>query len=209
MGWPVAERLAGLRTFYTSPMWRETGQEVGTMLAARGRVRLLEPVSKTARFDPKQRLISLEEQNRAHWDHGLKDEGLALLDIAVGRRLPGPFQLQAAISALHIQAEKPGQTDWHQILLLYDRLLALAPSPIVALNRNVALAETGALRQARRDLSDLAEPLASYQPYHAATAELARRAGDTDAARTAYSTAIRLSQSSSERNWLKARLDTL
>ncbi|MCG6884644.1 MAG: sigma-70 family RNA polymerase sigma factor [Silicimonas sp.] len=162
-----------------------------------------------ARFDPGGGMIPLEEQDRANWDAGLVDEGLALLDVAVARRLPGPFQLQAAIGALHVQAERPEATDWAQILLLYDRLLALAPSPIVALNRAVAMAETGALERARREMAALAGALAGYQPFHAATAELARRAGDAEVARAAYAEAIRLSQSESERAWLQARADDL
>ncbi len=170
---------------------------------------LLAHARHAARFGPDNALIPLDAQDRALWDRSMADEGLALLDIAVARRLPGPFQLQAAISALHVQAETPDDTDWPQILLLYDRLLALAPSPIVALNRTVALAETGALARARRDMAELGASLANYQPYHAAVAELARRAGDKDGARAAYSEAIRLSQSESERGWLQAQSECL
>ncbi len=170
---------------------------------------LLSHARHKARFDADGGLVPLEDQNHTDWERALIDEGLALLDIAVARRLPGPFQLQAAIGALHVQAESPSEIDWPQIMLLYDRLLALAPSPVVALNRAVALAETGALTIARRDLNALAAPLARYQPYHAAAAELARRAGDNDAARAAYAEAIRLSQNAGERSWLQARCDAL
>lgn len=166
---------------------------------------LLNHARHAARFDEAHHLIALDAQDRSLWDQTLTTEGLELLDTAVARRLPGPFQIQAAISALHIQAETPDQTDWPQILLLYDRLLALTPSPIVALNRAVALAETGALQRARQELIALADTLADYQPYHAASAELARRAGDGDAAKRAFEHAIRLSQSESERAWLRAR----
>jgi len=170
---------------------------------------LLSHARHAARFDDAQALIPLELQNRDLWNSGLAEEGLTLLDIAVARRLPGPFQLQAAISALHVQAETPENTDWPQILLLYDRLLALNPSPIVALNRAIALAETGALARARRDLAALETVLSAYQPFHAATAELARRAQDKGAARLSYETAIQLSRNEGERNWLRAKAATL
>ncbi len=162
-----------------------------------------------ARSDACGRMVPLNRQDRARWDRDLIDEGLALLDRAVARRLPGPFQIQAAISALHVQAERPEDTDWAQILLLYDRLLALSPSPVVALNRAVALAETGALARARWDVDALQTVLSDYQPFHAARAELARRAGDRGVARDAYAEAIRLSRSDSERAWLQERCASL
>ena len=160
-----------------------------------------------ARFDESGALVPLDTQDRALWDTALIDEGLAILDCAVARRLPGPFQVQAAIGALHIQAETPEDTDWMQILALYNRLLALAPSPVVRLNRAVALAETGALTEARSALNALGADLADYQPFHAALAELARRDGDRLVARNAYETAIRLSVNEGERNWLRAQRD--
>ena len=166
---------------------------------------LLAHARHAARFDGDGAFVPLESQDRTLWKRDLIDQGLALLDRSVARRLPGPFQLQAAIGALHVQAETPEQIDWPQILLLYERLSVLAPSPIVRLNRAVALAETGALARARRDLTGLADDLANYQPFHAAAADLARRAGDKTAARQAYDAAIRLSQSDSERHWLAAR----
>ncbi len=170
---------------------------------------LLGHARHAARFDTAGQLIDLDRQNRTLWDNALIEEGLSILDNAVARRLPGPFQLQAAISALHVQACGPEDTDWPQILLLYDRLLALSPSPIVALNRAVALAEAGALERARRDLAALEDTLDQYQPYHATVAYFARRAGDLPTARRAYAEAIRLSQNDSEKAWLQARLSSL
>jgi RNA polymerase sigma-70 factor (ECF subfamily) len=170
---------------------------------------LLGHARHAARFDKDQMLVPLEKQDRALWVTALIDEGLTLLDLAVTRRLPGPFQIQAAISALHVQAPNADEVDWPQILLLYDRLMSFSPSPVVALNRAVALAETGAIPRARRALADLEPDLSHYQPYHAAVADLARRAGDTSAARDAYETAINLSQSDGERVWLKAQRDAL
>lgn len=164
---------------------------------------LLNHARRSARFDRQAGFVPLDRQDRALWDQTLIDEGLALLDLAVARRLPGPFQIQAAISALHIQADREDDIDWPQILLLYDRLLHLAPSPVVALNRAVALAETGKLARARQDLSALAASLEHYQPFHAANAELARRAGDRDAACAAYERAIALSRNDAEQDWLR------
>jgi RNA polymerase sigma-70 factor, ECF subfamily len=170
---------------------------------------LLAHARRAARIDTSGALVQLDRQDRAAWDDDMIAEGLALLDIAVARRAPGPFQIQAAIGALHVQAPAPEDTDWAQILLLFDRLSALAPSPVVSLNRAVALAETGALAGARRDLEALRESLSDYQPFHAATADLARRAGDLVQAKLAFDTAISLSQSDSERAWLAARRDGL
>lgn len=170
------------------------------MLLAHGRA--------AARFDC-HGFVPLDLQDRTVWDRGLIDEGLAVLDVAMTRRLPGPFQLQAAISALHVQAEAQASPDWAQILLLYDRLMALAPSPVVALNRAVALAETGALDRARRDLDGLRDALSTYQPYHAACAELAARAGEREVAVEAYQAAMRLSHSDGEKAWLAEKCQSL
>ena len=170
---------------------------------------LLSFARRAARFDGAGRMVPLEAQDRAKWDKARIDEGLGLLDQAVLRWLPGPFQMQAAISALHVQAATPEDVDWPQICLLYDRLLALSPSPVVQLNRAVALAEAGALDRARREISALEAVLSSYQPFHAAKAELAQRAGDTDAAMLAYDRAIELSGSQAEKDWLKARRDRI
>jgi RNA polymerase sigma-70 factor (ECF subfamily) len=170
---------------------------------------LLANARAAARLGPKGSLVPLDEQDRGLWDRSVIDEGLAPLQTAMGRHLPGPFQIQAAISALHVQAECSEATDWDQIFLLYTRLEALTPSPVVSLNRIVALAETGELGKARRALEALGAALAQYQPYHAARAALAARAGDKDTATEAYRAAIEMSTSTSERAWLKTQLDAL
>lgn len=162
-----------------------------------------------ARADATGALVPLDQQDRSLWNQARIEEGLALLDIAMARHLPGPFQIQAAISALHVAAPSPEDTDWTQILLLYERLEALAPSPVVSLNRIVALAETGKLALARRALETLAPQLEAYQPFHAASANLAKRAGDKKAAHQAYEAAIKLSTSESERDWLRAQQSAL
>lgn len=164
---------------------------------------LLSFARRDARFDAQGCMVPLEAQDRQNWDGALIKEGLACLDRAVVRRLPGPFQLQAAIGALHVQAEGPEEVDWPQICLLYDRLLALAPSPVVQLNRAVALAEAGSLERASREIVALEGELSAYQPFHAARAELARRTGETAIARQAYDRAIALSKSEPEKDWLR------
>ena len=170
---------------------------------------LLAHARSKARFDPKSAFLPLDAQDRGLWDPAMIAEGLASLDTAVARRLHGPFQIQAAINALHVQAETAEATDWQQNLLLHDRLAGVTPSPVVQLNRIVALAETGALDRARRALEPLGATLDTYQPYHAARAELAHRAGDPDAARTAYDRAIALASGPADRAWLTARRDML
>lgn len=170
---------------------------------------LLSHARRAARFGADGAFQPLDNQDRGLWDRAMISKGLATLDIAVARRLPGPFQIQAAISALHAQAGTAEETDWPQILLLYERLAALSPSPVVHLNRIVALAETGALSRARRELDALAGDLDGYQPFHAARAELARRVGDIPAARAAYDTAIALAVSAPDRAWLARKRDGL
>ncbi|RZW04218.1 MAG: RNA polymerase sigma factor [Rhodobacteraceae bacterium] len=170
---------------------------------------LLSHGRRSARYDALGTFLPLDAQDRTLWDRPMIDEGLAFLDMAVARRLPGPFQLQAAINALHVQAETAEATDWPQILLLYDRLAALAPSPVVDLNRAVALAEAGALDRARRHLDALARDLDRYQPFHAARADLARRAGDRPMAIAAYDRAIGLTTSAADRAWLLQKRNAL
>ena len=170
---------------------------------------LLTHARAPARTDKSGTMISLDQQDRGLWDKAMINEGLAALDTAMARHLPGPFQIQAAISALHVRAQSTGETDWDQILLLYNRLEALTPSPVISLNRSVALAETGKLAAARRALDALEPQLSTYQPYHAARADLARRAGDISSAHHAYDTAIGLSTNARERAWLTAQKATL
>ena len=160
---------------------------------------LLSHARHAARFDASGAFVPLDRQDRTKWDSSLIKDGLNTLDTAVARRLPGPFQIQAAISALHVQAPTAADIDWQQIYLLYNRLAALEPSPVVMLNRAVALAETGALERARCELGRLQHDLADYQPYHAARAELARRAGDLTGAREVYDTAIALATNDGQR----------
>lgn len=144
-------------------------------------------------------------QDRSLWDHARMAEGQGLLDRAIARHLPGPFQIKAAIAALHCEAP----IDWPQIAALFDRLYALEPTPVVALNQAVALAEAGDPETALRRLGQLQGELADYQPFHAARADFLARTRRTAEARSAYDMAIRLAASPADRAFLQARLAAL
>ncbi|MCX7299509.1 MAG: RNA polymerase sigma factor [Rhodobacterales bacterium] len=154
-------------------------------------------------------MIPLDEQDRALWDKTLISEGLAMLDRALVRLTPGPCQIKAAISALHVQAASHAATDWRQMLLLYDSLYRFEPTAVVRLNRAVVVAQLGGLTAAIDELESLSEPLEHYQPFHAARADLLSRAGQIKAAQNAYSRAIELSGTKAERAFLLARAKSL
>jgi RNA polymerase sigma-70 factor (ECF subfamily) len=166
---------------------------------------------RAARVDAAGRYVALGDQDRALWDEGRIAEGRAALDRALALRRPGPYQLQAAISALHLEAPSVEQTDWRQIAELYRGLAALAPSPVVAVNHAVAV---GFAAGPEAGLALLGAPLRDarlrdYQPLHAAHAELLRRAGDAPRAAAAYRRAIALSANAVERSELERRLGAL
>ncbi len=160
---------------------------------------------RKARHSPAGGLVPLDQQDRASWEQGLISEGIETLNTAVARGAPGPFQCQAAIQAVHAEAPSAEATDWTQIVLLYDRLLMFQRSPVIRLNRAVALMEAGLDDLAVAEMGTLAAPLAEYQPFYAAAAELAARRGEAEAAKNAYDKAIELSQSDDEKAWLAAR----
>jgi RNA polymerase sigma-70 factor, ECF subfamily len=169
---------------------------------------LLIDARRPARVDAEGNLVLLEEQDRARWDRAEIDEGLGLLEAAVRLRQPGPYQLQAAISALHAQAATAADTDWRQIKALYEELARLAPSPVVALNLAVAvgmangpMAGLMALDQQRLETA-----LGGYHWFHAARADLLRRAGYQAEAQAAYRTALDLCGNGAERAFLTRRL---
>ena len=155
-----------------------------------------------ARVDGAGQMVALAEQDRGLWDRAAIDEGVGLLAQAMGRAAPGPYQIKAAIAACHVIGEA---ADWAQIVLLYDRLLVLESTPVVALNRAVALAEVGALGAAIEELQRLGSELADYQPYYAALAEVLRRTGDRGPALTAYAKAIAMAAKPQDAAFLECR----
>lgn len=170
---------------------------------------LLQHSRRDARTDASDDLVLLEDQDRARWDHDMIDEGLALLDRAIAGRAPGPYQLQAAIAALHARAPRPEDTDWPQIADLYGALAATTPSPVVELNRAVAVAMADGAAAALPLLDSLAADLDGYHLFHAAHADLLRRLGRDAAAEAAYRRALELATNPAERAFLQRRLAQL
>jgi RNA polymerase sigma-70 factor (ECF subfamily) len=172
---------------------------------------LLHDARRAARVDASGRYVALDEQDRALWDQDRIRAGLARLERAVRLRRPGEYQLQAAITALQIQAPDPEATDWPQIAELYGALAALNPSPVVELNRAVAVGLASGPAAGLALLEPLlGEPaLERYQPLHAAHAELLSRAGDAAGAARAYERAIELTANAVERAELERRLDAV
>jgi RNA polymerase sigma factor (sigma-70 family) len=176
--------------------------EVGGLLA----LMLLHESRAATRFDGWGRLVRLADQDRTRWDAALIAEATGLLDRALALRVPGPYQVQAAIAALH--AEAPGYecTDWPQIRLLYDRLQALAPSPVVLLNRAVATRYVVGPEAALAEISPLAAELDGYRLFHALRAGLLAGLGRDDEARDASERALALAGNPAERELLARRL---
>jgi len=159
-----------------------------------------------ARTTPEGELVLLEDQDRARWDHDAIDEGLALLDAAIAQRRPGPYQLQAAIAALHARAPRSEDTDWPQIAALYGRLADASPSPVVELNRAVAVAMADGPARALPLVDALAGELDGYHLFHSARADLLRRLDRREEAAQAYRRALELATNPSERAFLEGRL---
>lgn len=172
---------------------------------------LLLDARRPARTGPDGAFVALDRQDRTRWDADLLREGVAELDAALRLGRPGPYQLQAAIAAVHAEADDAAMTDWARIAELYGALAAVAPSPVVELNRAVA---TGYAAGPDAGLAALAAlladaRLADYQPLHAAHAELLRQQGDVAGAAAAYRRAIDLSANAVERAELERRLAAL
>jgi RNA polymerase sigma-70 factor (ECF subfamily) len=162
---------------------------------------------RASRTGPDGSLVPLPEQDRGRWDRDLIAEGQALVRRCLRRDRPGPYQIQAAINAVHSDAPDAEATDWGQILRLYDLHLAIAPSPIVALNRAVALAEVEGPGPALALVDDL--DLDRHHVYHAIRADLLRRLGRAAEAAVAYEVAIARTENTVERDFLRRRLQTL
>jgi RNA polymerase sigma-70 factor (ECF subfamily) len=172
---------------------------------------LLQDSRRNARVDSRSELITLEEQDRTLWDQSEIEEGLRLVDQALRRRRSGPYQLQAAIAAIHAQARSPHETDWQEIAALYQELHRLSPTVIIALNHAVAVAMSRGSEPGLKLIDDLGASgkLDDYYLFHAARADLLRRLQRSDEARHAYTRALELATNRVEQNYLKRRISEL
>jgi len=152
-------------------------------------------------------LVLLAGQDRRRWDHGLIAEGQAIVRRCLRLGRPGPYQIQAAINAVHSDAPTVAATDWRQILQLYDQLAALAPGPVVALNRAVAVAEVDGPDAALAIVDGL--DLRDYHLFHAIRADLLRRLGRSSEAAAAYEAAIAHTENAAERDFLRCSREAL
>jgi RNA polymerase sigma-70 factor (ECF subfamily) len=168
---------------------------------------LLSNSRRSARLTPDGDLVLLADQNRSLWDRSLIVEGQTIVRQCLRRNRPGPYQIQAAINAAHSDAPTAAATDWRQVLQLYDQLLAVAPSPVVGLNRAVAVAEVEGPEAALILVDDL--NLGEYHLFHAIRADLLRRLGRIDEAAVAYEAAIGLTGNAVERKLLQRRRQAL
>jgi RNA polymerase sigma-70 factor (ECF subfamily) len=159
-----------------------------------------------ARFDPDGGLVLLQHQDRSLWDREAIAAAARLLTRAAKHQRPGPYQLQAAIVACHAEAERWQDTDWEQIVLLYDMLLHLAPSPVTRLHRAIALRYTAGAQAAMTELDTLAGVLPEYHLYHASRAELLRELGHPGQACAADRRALELTANPAEQAVLQQRL---
>ena len=168
---------------------------------------LLQHSRRAARVDDIGDLVLLDDQNRSRWDQDMIDEGLATLDRAVSLRSAGTYQLQAAIAALHARAPRPEDTEWPEIAGLYTALAARNPSPVVRLNRAVAIAMADGPGAGLPLVDELAPELDGYHLFHATRADLLRRLGRRDEAAGAYRRALDLATNPAERRFLEGRLE--
>jgi RNA polymerase sigma-70 factor (ECF subfamily) len=183
--------------------------EVAGLLA----LMLLTEARRSTRVSAGGELVTLGEQDRGAWDPGLIAEGHRLvrerLEAAAAGVAPGRYQILAAINAVHTSARDVRDTDWSQVLALYDQLVRLDPSPIVALNRAIAVAELDGPQVALAAIDRLQDKLADYHAYHATRADLLRRLGQSGQARAAYDRAIELAGNTAETAYLTRRRDQL
>jgi RNA polymerase sigma-70 factor (ECF subfamily) len=168
---------------------------------------LLISARRPSRTSPDGALVRLAEQDRTRWDRSLIAEGQALVRRCLRLERPGPYQIQAAINAVHSDAPSAEATDWDQIVALYDQLMAIAPSPVVALNRAVAVAEVEGPETALALVDEL--DLGGYHLFHAIRADLLRRLGREPEAAAAYKAAIGLTENAAERAFLERNLSAL
>ena len=175
--------------------------EVAGLLA----LMLLAQSRQAARTTADGGLVLLADQDRGRWDRELVAEGQAIVRACLRRNQPGPYQIQAAINAVHSDAPTAAATQWNQIVQLYDQLLAMSPGPVAALHRAVAVAETDGPRAGLAQLAGL--PLADYYLFHAVRADLLRRAGQPAEAADAYRAALERCGNAAEREFLRGRIE--
>ena len=168
---------------------------------------LLIDARRETRVDESGAIVLLADQDRDRWNRALIDEGQALMRTCLARNQPGPYQIQAAINAVHSDARRAEETDWRQILALHDQLLAMAPSSVAELNRAVVLAEVEGAHAALERIEPLA--LEQYHLFHAVRADLLRRLGRDAEAAAAYQEAISRSDNAREKAFLQARYDAI
>ena len=162
---------------------------------------LLTEARRASRLGPDGSLVLLAEQDRSGWDRAAVDEGHAIVRWCLRRNQPGPYQLQAAINAVHADAASAAETDWSQILALYDQLLEMAPTPVVALNRAVTIGEVHGPAPALALVDQL--DLDAYYLFHATRADLLWRLGRQREAEMAYARAAALAPTDAERTFLR------
>jgi RNA polymerase sigma-70 factor (ECF subfamily) len=170
---------------------------------------LLQHARAAARFDADGNIVLLDDQDRGLWDHKMIAEGLALIDKAMRHRRRGPYQVQAAIAALHARAARPEDTDWAQIDLLYAALEALQPSPVVTLNRAVAVSKTRGADAALAMIEPLAARLSGYFHFFGLKGALLLQLGRASEARAAFDRAIALANTAAEAAHIRRHLDRL
>jgi RNA polymerase sigma-70 factor, ECF subfamily len=172
---------------------------------------LLTDARRAARVGAAGEPVQLADQDRGRWDRAMIDEGRALVEAALVAGAPGPYQLRAAIAACHGDAASADDTDWRQIVALYDELLRYEPTPVVAANRAAAVAMADGPAEGLRLLRDLAadEALASWPPLHVGIAELHRQRGDANAALSAYQAALELGVPDAQQTFIRNRIRAL
>jgi RNA polymerase sigma-70 factor (ECF subfamily) len=170
---------------------------------------LLQISRRDARFDGNGELVLLEDQDRTRWNHALINEALNLLDKAIRHRQPGPYQLQAAIAAIHSRAKRAEDTDWEEIEILYRVLERVQPSPVITLNRAVAVAKLKGPEEALALVDTLAEKLDGYFYFHGLRGGLLKQMGEVRRARESFDRAIALANSAAEAAHIRLQLDKL
>ena len=199
----LAEDAAWL-TAYVTRLYPREPEALGLLALMRLHVARVE-----ARFDPAGELILLAQQDRSHWNRQMIGDAIAMIERAAALKRPGPYQVQAALAACHAEAASWEATDWAQILVLYDFLLCMLPSPVVRLNRAVALRYVAGPEAALAEVEKLAGDLAGYHLFHTIRGELLLELGQREQAQAADLRALMLTENSAERSLLKLRLGSL